>query len=452
MRNLIYLITSVILTIFSCSNLNDELFNEEATTIKEVKDMGNSLSLIDPNTPIKAMPTIKSTGTLSKSSLNGPSGYWDLVWSDEFDGTTLNPSKWIKSVSTSSRSLNGRDPALKDWRWVEDHAFLDGNGELTLRASKKNMKTMKCGAIESKNLFEPLYGFIEVRMRVAETTKGNHTAFWLQGHHQGIVDGTANDGAEVDVFESAWINDTTKSVVHIDGYSTDHQANTKPWSAPNIHSGYHTYGLNWTPTKLEIYYDGVLKVQYTDSKWIPMVQEWIWLSVGASFADGDFGSQPIGILSDAKVDYVRVWAPTPIDPTVDYFRLVNKQTSKWIKTYGSVDDSYIKQSSLSSIGNWTTWKIQYTTPPYFYFVNEGTGKYFRPISNSEGSYIQLKSTSFNGSWSQWEMIDSNDGYVYIKNRETRKYLRPYSTNDDDYLILTSTNTENWEKWKLELAY
>ncbi|MCB0469766.1 MAG: T9SS type A sorting domain-containing protein, partial [Flavobacteriaceae bacterium] len=35
--------------------------------------------------------------------------------------------------------------------------------------------------------------------------------------------------------------------------------------------------------------------------------EWLWLSVGASFADGDFQNQPIGTLSDALVDYVRVY-------------------------------------------------------------------------------------------------------------------------------------------------
>lgn len=414
--------------------------------------------LVDPNTPENAVPYLLDSSNkpdgVYQQVPSGPSGSWSLVFSDEFDGTTLNPAKWMKTVSTKSRSLKNRDPALKDWRWVADHAYLDGNGELALKASKPAADTMQCGAVETRNLFEPVYGFFEVRMKIAETAKGNHTAFWFQGHNQSNVDGTANDGAEIDVFESAWTNDTTKSVVHIDGYGADHQANTKAWAAPGIHSGYHTYGLNWTPQKLEIYYDGVKKTEYGNANWVPDVAEWIWLSVGASFGDGDFGSQPLGTLSEAKVDYVRVWeSSAAFDPTVDYFRLTNKETGKWIKTYGSADNSEIKQSTTGSTGNWTTWKIQYTTGEYFYFVNEGTGKYFRPVTNTDGSFVQLKPTSNSGSWTQWILEDAGDGYVYVRNKETGKYIRPNSANDNDHISIQSgTGADDWCKWKLEKAY
>ena len=62
------------------------------------------------------------------------------------------------------------------------------------------------------------------------------------------VDGTGNDGAEIDIFESAWTSDFTKSVIHIDGYTDGTaQANTKQFNTPGLHNGnFHTWGMWWT--------------------------------------------------------------------------------------------------------------------------------------------------------------------------------------------------------------
>lgn len=239
-----------------------------------------------------------------------PTKEWELVWSDEFEGTSLDTTKW--SITTSQSSRRPRPKlGISSWFWVKDHIWLDGQGNLVMKSSKVTEDKMYCGSVDSRGKYEPKYGYFEARIKVAETSKGNHTAFWLQGHHQRNVDGTANDGAEIDIFESAWLSEITKSVVHIDGYSEDHKANTKKFDTPNIHEGFHTYGLLWEEDKMEIYYDGVLKVTYKDT-WVPNVNEWLWLSVGASFADGNFKDQPIGKLSEAKVDYVRVWKSKPL--------------------------------------------------------------------------------------------------------------------------------------------
>jgi len=130
----------------------------------------------------------------------------------------------------------------------------------------------------------------------------------------GNVDGTGNDGAEIDIFESAWTADYTKSVIHIDGYGTSTAANTVQYNTMGIHNGsYHIWGMWWTSSFIKIYYDGVLKVTYNVAKWIPQVDEYLWLSDSArfGFTDGDpcFTSQPLGFLTEAYVDYIRVWKP-----------------------------------------------------------------------------------------------------------------------------------------------
>ena len=50
-----------------------------------------------------------------------------------------------------------------------------------------------------------------------------------------------------------------------------------------------------------------LTVDTNGYTFVPQVPEWLWLSVWASFGDGDFQSQAVGTLSDALVDYVRVY-------------------------------------------------------------------------------------------------------------------------------------------------
>jgi beta-glucanase (GH16 family) len=255
---------------------------------------------IDPATTVGIAPANTNIGTA-----------WELNFSDEFNGTAVNTTKWNIDNSTTSRAAR---PGIGISSWFWKPANVDvANGNLILKVTKETTSRMHCGSINSNGKYQTTYGYFEASIKIADATKGTHTAFWLQGLDMGNVDGTGNDGAEIDIFESAWTGDYTKSVIHIDGYGTSAQANTVQFNTPGIHSGYHTWGMWWTSGFIKIYYDGVLKVTYNTAKWIPRVDEYLWLSDGASFGfpDGDpcFTSQALGFLTEANVDYIRVWKP-----------------------------------------------------------------------------------------------------------------------------------------------
>ncbi|WP_281615321.1 family 16 glycosylhydrolase [Flammeovirga sp. SubArs3] len=373
---------------------------------------------------------------------------WIPVWSDEFDGTNLDETKWTKTVSSKSRAPRP-ELGISSWLWVQDHVWLDGNGHLVLKSSKVSDNKMFCGSVDSRGKYQPKYGYMEARIKIADTSKGNHTAFWLQGENQGNVDGTGNDGAEIDIFESAWLSETTKSVIHIDGYAEDHKANTKKYDTPNIHEGFHIYGLLWEEDKLEIYYDGELKVTYSGI-WVPQVEEWLWLSVGASFGDGDFISQPIGDLSTAEVDYVRVWQKDPLyeaPNTTDIIRLRNKASNYYFRVVGEGDNVEVQQTDNSRQGDWTYWKLVINNS-YYHIKAEGTSKYIRAIENTNGAVLYTKPLDNVGSWTQWEFIYQEDGYFLIKNKETKKYLKASSNQSDTPIILSNT-TDDSALWKIE---
>ncbi|MGQ1784881.1 discoidin domain-containing protein [Saccharicrinis sp. GN24d3] len=272
--------------------------------------VGNVYSqFIDAETPENAKP---ANDIISKE--------WKLDFSDEFNGTEVNTVKW--NIDNSTKSRNARpNIGIYDWRWKPENVSVL-NGNLILKVHKTGNNAMTNGSIQSHNKYSTQYGYFEARIKVGDAAKGTHTAFWLQGPNMGNVDGTANDGAEIDIFETAWTEDYTKSVVHIDGYGADHKANTKKYDTPGIHSGFHTWGFHWTEQFMDIYYDGVFKVRYSDPKWVVKSPEFLWLSNGASFGlSGDqyFIDLPLGYLTETQVDYIRVWkslSETEIDPTL----------------------------------------------------------------------------------------------------------------------------------------
>ena len=271
-------------------------------------------------------------------------GDWKMTFSDEFNDTEIDGSKWW--VLNSEKSRNPRPGlGITQWFWRPQNTW-EEDGNLVLRVQKFNENTMTCGSVNSNNRFEKAFGYYETRIKIAQADKGTHTAFWFQGDNMFDIDGTGRDGAEVDVFESAWTGDYTKSVIHIDGYGSDHQSNTVRYETPGLHEGYHTFGLLWTPDALKIYYDGELKVTYSDPKWIPQVPQYIWLSDGASFGfSGDnFTREPVGTLTHAYVDYVRVWE-------LDDYSCINPvkeaETTEFISNGGSAS---VSNNSLASEG------------------------------------------------------------------------------------------------------
>lgn len=257
----------------------------------------NTQQLVDPQTPATVLPY----------NIHEEKN-WVLDFSDEFNGTSIDLSKWTINFSKNSRNPRPKI-GIKQWFWYPENVTVH-DGNLVLKVKKVNDTTMHCGSIFSRDKYHTQYGYFEARIKIANASKGTHTAFWLQGPNMGEIDGTGNDGAEIDIFESAWTGDYTKSVIHIDGYNKNKQASTKRFETPGIHEGFHTWGMWWTKDFIKIYYDGELKVTYDDSKWIPWCEEYLWLSDGASFGvEGDsfFINQPLGWLTEAYVDYIRVW-------------------------------------------------------------------------------------------------------------------------------------------------
>ena len=332
-------------------------------------------NFIDPQTNVDIKPVNNNIGTA-----------WTLNFSDEFNGSAVNTTKWNIDNSTTSRAPRP-GIGISSWYWKPANvAVADGN--LILKVTKETASKMHCGSINSNGKYLTTYGYFEARIKTADATKCTHTAFWLQGPNMGNVDGTGNDGAEIDIFESAWTGDYTKSVIHIDGYGASHKASTKQYSTPGIHNGFNTFGMWWTKDFIKIYYNGELKVTYNDTKFIPWVDEYLWLSDGASFGftDGDpcFTSQPLGFLTEAYVDYIRVWKPqlTTIDTPADSTGIVTKTSNNKVHVEAP---SFISEVNVyDSVGRKLAQHVPKSTTCTFDV--QGTGVYIVNTKLENGDY------------------------------------------------------------------
>lgn len=222
-----------------------------------------------------------------------PNEQYKLIWEDNFDGLTLDETKW------DYRSLGKRRDAFN----VERCATLQ-NGYLALRTESKN-DTIFSTMLSTQNKFETTYGYFEIRCLLQQET-GHWSAFWLQSNILGkYIGDPAKSGAEIDIYE--FLPNKPKQIkqtVHWDGYKEHHKNKHKTVKNRKFNlTEFHTFGLEWTPTHYTYYIDG--KPTFTVKEGISKKDQYIIVSLEV----GDWaGSINKANLPDYLiVDYIKVY-------------------------------------------------------------------------------------------------------------------------------------------------
>ncbi|WP_432164705.1 glycoside hydrolase family 16 protein [Streptomyces sp. bgisy031] len=185
-------------------------------------------------------------------------------------------------------------------------------GNLALDLTQLAANQYAGGRVDTQGKYDYTHGTLEARVHVP-ATDGHIGAVWLQADGGltpgGVIDGTARDGAEIDIMESTYKADKYPATVIYDGYGSGYRSSSTVVNAPNLHGvWYHTFGLEWTPTSPTYLYDGAVVRTVTDPNLISQVQEFPILSheVLAS-SEGSVTAAPLDWHSTVYVDYVRIW-------------------------------------------------------------------------------------------------------------------------------------------------
>jgi beta-glucanase (GH16 family) len=258
---------------------------------------------------------LKNNDTTSVVKVQEKPEIGTIVWSDEFNGNTLDTTKW--KFETGDHGWGN-----EEWQnYVEGTNIEVSNGTLKIIA-RKTGEGQKVGDYTSTRLNSIksfTYGRMEIRAKMPDHKgKGIWPALWMLGENIGEVGWP--DCGEIDIMESVGyeVDDETLDgiahcTVHTPAYyfKINNQISSVK-DVPNIAGEYHTYAVEWTPTEIRGFVDGEEYYLYdktaNDKEWPFNIPQDIIINLamgggwgGAQGMDPDITSQKI------IFDYVRVY-------------------------------------------------------------------------------------------------------------------------------------------------
>lgn len=246
-----------------------------------------------------------------------------LVWSDEFDGTSVNPANWEFMIG------DGTDYGIPGWgnnelqyytARPENAVVSDGTLKIIAREENFGGRNYTSARLRTMNRAEFLYGRMEARIKVPSTT-GIWPAFWMLPTNS-PYGGWAASG-EIDIMESVNIATTIYGSIHFGGSwpNNTHLTCTRS-NGTNYSQNFHVYAIDWTPTYIRWYIDGIAYCTRGSNQWYstaapgddnaPFDQPFHFLlnvAVGGNFPGNPNGSSVFPQVME--VDWVRVYQTVP---------------------------------------------------------------------------------------------------------------------------------------------
>jgi beta-glucanase (GH16 family) len=185
---------------FSCSTDANNIINPEAEEIaEESNDDGDDST----NT---TTDTTSTTDTTMDTADTNDTECPDLVWSDEFEGTSLDEEKW----SYQRGGWNGSN--VQNCYVDENTTVSDGVLKITAKYEPgydcfNDSKDFTSGFVQTKDRVNWTYGYFEAKVKVP-ASNSTWPAFWMSP--QEATYGPWPQSGEIDIFEIKG-HDLTKS-------------------------------------------------------------------------------------------------------------------------------------------------------------------------------------------------------------------------------------------------
>lgn len=224
---------------------------------------------------------------------------WVMTFNDEFDGTSLDLSKWDTKYIFGTRTLSGNSEL--EW-YVDDAAHhVVSDGTLKLIATKESSQSgypYTSGMISSHKSFSQAYGYFEASMKLP-AGRGLWPAFWL-------LPTPAAWPPEIDVMEN--LGHDTRTVYMTNHYTSggSHASTGTSYNGPDFSAGFHTFGLEWSFSAIVWYIDGVERYRLTSNIPSGKMHAIVNLAVGGSWPGAPDASTVFP--NQLEIDYIRVYS------------------------------------------------------------------------------------------------------------------------------------------------
>ena len=186
---------------------------------------------------------------------------YELTFRDDFETGKLDTKKWRYSPEMERQDAGG---------WWKKKCSKVENGNYVCTCKIDDDGTPISGGIQTNGKFEQTYGLYHIRFKI-EKAYGLWYAFWLlndgmENDHKG--DGSAKDGAELDIFEIVPGADRENNradfgmSVHWDGYDDKNLKSASDFTKylyDDFYDKYHDVWYLWDETGYKFYMDGTAK-------------------------------------------------------------------------------------------------------------------------------------------------------------------------------------------------
>ncbi len=244
-----------------------------------------------------------------------PEGY-ELVWSDEFEGDSINPDNWTYDIGAWGWG-NGEGQYYTDR--PENARVQDGILIIEARFERFENAYYTSARLKSEGLQEFQYGRFEMRAKVPEGA-GLWPAWWMLGttftrDESNPIDSNWPFAGEIDIMEYIGrVPRVTTGALHGPGYAG--AGNLGRWNRQDfpIADDWHTYGIEWDEDGFTWFFDGepfgtIGREAVGDREWV-YDQPYFFL---LNLAVGGLYPGPVGLDVEFPkfylVDYVRVYQP-----------------------------------------------------------------------------------------------------------------------------------------------
>jgi beta-glucanase (GH16 family) len=302
---------------------------------------------------------------------------WNIVWDDEFNGTSINPNAWTFETGNGGSNPGWGNNELEYYTSRTNNAYESG-GLLHIVAQEESYNGFNytSARMKTEGLYSPpVYGRFVWRARLPEGT-GMWPALWLLGNDISSI-GWPSCG-EIDVVEN---NGSSPNFVQ----GSLHSNNGNPTAVDNFANGvsttdFHIYMLDWETNSISWYVDGQLYETQTGGT--PFNAPFFFImniAVGGNYVGNPSTAQidsGTSFPQEMQVDYLRVYeltSPLQLSTTQSNGQLILSWPANIICHLQC-------QTNSATPGNWTDMPTV-TTSPYIVPLNPNNPSVFYQLAS-----------------------------------------------------------------------
>jgi len=376
---------------------------------------------------------------LKNTETTGPDGKtnaraltYQLQWSDEFDGSTVNTTNWAFETGGGGWGNN-------EQQYYQSQNASVANGNLVITARKQSAGGLPytSARLITRGKREFTYGRFEARIKLPQG-QGQWPAFWMLGANIATVPWPGC--GEIDIMENT---NTSSSVL-----GTMHWFNTAysyyGGNTTTTPTDYHVYRVDWTPTAITWFVDGVQFFTGNIANNINGTEEFhrpFFLLLNMAVG-GNLPGQTINesrLPASMYVDYVRVYqlresAVAPIGQTVSLRGFNNQFVS-------GENGTAPMWCNRATAGDWEKFTV----------IDAGNGKVAlrsmgKYVSSENGASAITCNRTTIGDWEKFDWVVNPDGKISLRGNNG-KYIS--SENGAIAMTCDRTTVSGWEAFSLQ---